>query len=111
MTAKMEVYFRIYEEPSSEEEKEHGLQYPQLAIHYPAYKVQKEQPLWEYKTQTGTVTWKDATLDLSEVKVRRDKECIEISPKMNIAKRYARIILDKETARKLAYDILEELSK
>jgi hypothetical protein len=111
MTAKMEVYFRIYEGPQTTEDRKWLLDYPQLALHYPPYQVEGEKPLWEDRHQIGTIEYQQATLDVSEVKVRRDEDRIEISPKLNEAKRYARIVLDKETAHQLATDILNEINK
>jgi hypothetical protein len=108
MTSKMEVYFRIYEEQIKGEEGE-DLQYPQLGIHWPNYNILGEKPLWEWKKQIGTIKHQQATLDVSELKVGREKDNIIVSPKMNEAKRYARIVLDKEAARKLAQEILHEL--
>jgi hypothetical protein len=101
MTAKLEVYFRVTEEAGKHE----------LGIHWPNYNVTGEQPLWEGKEQRGTIRHQEATLDVSEVKVGHEEGNITISPNMNIAKRYARILLDKETARKLANDILAEVNK
>ena len=103
----MEVYFRIYEEEADDDK---NTRY-QVAIHHPPYNVSGEEPLYELKEKRGTIKWQQASLDLSELKVGRDEGNIEISPKLNVAKRYARIIMDKETARKLANDILNELNK
>lgn len=124
----MEVYFRIYETPQKEgtvDETKWDLNYPQLSIHFPTYKVQGEQPLWDFKRLTGTVKPQQANLDISDLNVSRpisfeypegkkpvekkDKEHITISPNMNEVKRYAQIVLDNVTARKLAKDILKEL--